>query len=383
VYADELMLPWLQGIRELLPGLDPFDVHVHTGANDPDGFGATVDEVRAALDRAGSRAVVFTMAEPAGYREANDRVLAETEGSEGRLVPFCRLDPNEDPVAEAERCLAAGARGIKLHPRAENFALDHPGVERIFALASERRLPVMIHAGRGIPALGRHLVELCRRHEGARAVLAHAGISDLAWLWRRLPPNLFFDTSWWSIVDLLALFALVPPGQVLYGSDTPYGTPVWGVVVTGRCALQAGLAPNQVQSVMSGQAERLVAWEEPVDLGPPPGPAGAAPDILLERAYTYLVAAGAHMLVARPARELLQLTRLACEVGDDAPQAPVCRSILAVLDRQARYERTTKRDAIFHPGVSLILLAACLARTADVPLPPDPEPERVGEREAG
>ena len=34
----------------------------------------------------------------------------------------------DDPVAEAERCLARGARGIKLHPRAEHFTLDHPEV---------------------------------------------------------------------------------------------------------------------------------------------------------------------------------------------------------------------------------------------------------------
>ena len=29
----------------------------------------------------------------------------------------------------------------------------------MFALADERRLPVLVHAGRGIPALGRHAVE--------------------------------------------------------------------------------------------------------------------------------------------------------------------------------------------------------------------------------
>ena len=69
-------------------------------------------------------------------------------------MPFCRLDPNADPVAEAERCLARGARGIKLHPRAEQFTLDHPEVERLFALADERRLPILVHAG--------------SRHPGAR-----------------------------------------------------------------------------------------------------------------------------------------------------------------------------------------------------------------------
>jgi len=50
----------------------------------------------------------------------------------------------------------------------------------------------MVHAGRGIPALGRDAVALARRHPGARIVLAHAGISDLSWIWAeaRGLPNL-------------------------------------------------------------------------------------------------------------------------------------------------------------------------------------------------
>jgi predicted TIM-barrel fold metal-dependent hydrolase len=55
-------------------------------------------------------------------------------------------------------------------------------------------------------------------------ILAHAGISDLSWLSRVVPdqPNLFFDTAWIVPADLLALFALVPLGRILYGSDAPY-----------------------------------------------------------------------------------------------------------------------------------------------------------------
>ena len=94
------------------------------------------------------------MHEPDGYPAANDRVIAEAEAWDGRLVPFCRVDPNAEAVAEAERCLERGARGIKLHPRAERFTLDHPRSTPI-RLANERRLPTSYTSGRGIPALGR------------------------------------------------------------------------------------------------------------------------------------------------------------------------------------------------------------------------------------
>ena len=131
MYADHLLLPWI----EALPDVDYFDAHTHTGANDPDGYAISAESLLEGLAVVDARAVVFTMHEPDGYAEANDRVIAESEASGGRLVPFCRLDPNAGAVAEAERCLERGARGIKLHPRAERFTLDHPEVERLFALA--------------------------------------------------------------------------------------------------------------------------------------------------------------------------------------------------------------------------------------------------------
>src|SRR4029079_17899594 len=114
---------------------------------------------------------------------ANDHVIEAAAESDGRMVAFCRVDPNAgDAVAEAWGRRDAAARGRKLHPRAEGFSLDEPEVRRVFEVAHERRVPVLIHAGRGIPALGIHTVELARSLPGAQVILAHCGISDLAWI---------------------------------------------------------------------------------------------------------------------------------------------------------------------------------------------------------
>src|SRR4051795_12567484 len=93
----------------------------------------------------------------------------------GALVPSARLVPRVSPAAEARRCLDAGAVGIKLHPRAERFTMHEPGVREIVAVAHERGVPILIHAGRGIPALGRDTVELAAEFPHARLILAHAG----------------------------------------------------------------------------------------------------------------------------------------------------------------------------------------------------------------
>jgi predicted TIM-barrel fold metal-dependent hydrolase len=375
VVSDAALLPWLERMREDVPGADLLDAHTHIGSNDPDEYRCTREELVAALERIDARAIVFPMHEPDGYRPANDMVIAEADASQGRLIPFCRLDPAADPLAEARRSLQAGARGIKLHPRAERFNLDHPALQDVFALAHERRLPVLCHAGRGIPALGRHSIEVCSRYPGLRLILAHAGISDLSWIWREAPdhPNLFFDTAWWSPSDVQALFALVPPGQILMASDAPYGTPAFGATMALRHGLQVGLPPEVLRELVGGQARRLIEGEDPLDLGPAAGIESLSRDPLLERVYSFLISAIGQMFNGVDPAETLALARLACDVGAGAPHAEVHESILSLLDARASYRgEDDGRPSRFAPGVHLIIVAAALARTPDVALPANP-----------
>ena len=309
------------------------------------------------------------MHEPDGYGPANDHVIATAAGSDGRLVAFCRVDPRDDPVTEVRRCIDAGARGIKLHPRAERFDLDEPGVRAIVAEAHERRLPVLIHAGRGIPALGAHVLELAAEFPRANFILAHAGVCDLAWMWRVIDdyPNVFFDTAWWTAPDLLTLFTHVPPGRILYATDIPFGAPKHGVVIAMRIALQARLSAAQRESIAFGQIERLLAGDDPLDVGPAPGPDVLRTDPLLARVGHYLTGAVAQGIVGGDGAEQADLARLSCLVGDDAPQAPICRSILSLLELHgelAAGETLPERFGRLH----LLVLAAALAATPDVPV---------------
>jgi predicted TIM-barrel fold metal-dependent hydrolase len=368
MYADEFLLPWFRRLVERLPGLRLLDAHTHVGGGDPDGWRCTPAELTGALALAGARAVVFPLMDRAGYRQANDAVLAAAAASDGWLVPFCRLDPHTDPVRELERCLAAGARGVKLHPRAERFDLRHPGVAAVVAAAAERRLPVTIHSGFGIGSLGRDALALAERHPGAPLILAHLGVTDLAWIWRRLGdhPSMYFDTAWWNPADHLALFALVPPGRILLGSDAPYGTPAAAAIVAIRCALQAGLTVAQIEAVTGGQLQRILAGHDALDLGPAPGPPPPRPP-LLDRVFALLTGALARMLDGRPATGILQLAHLGCQADPGSPQAPLLQEIAELLDRQQHYAQTTPRDGRRAAGFHLVLTAAALAATPGAP----------------
>ena len=195
-----------------------------------------------------------------------------------------------------------------------------------------------------------------------RLILAHAGISDLAWIWREAPdhPNLFFDTSWWSPADLQALLALVPPGQVLMASDAPYGSPDLGARHDhpARAPGRASIA-EQVRGVAGGQALRIVNGEEPLDLGPPPGGARLPHDPLLDRVYSFLLSAIGQAFNGVEPAETLALVRLACDVGDDAPQAAVCRWVVELLDaREAYSPEGDGRPTRFAPGLHFFVGAA-------------------------
>jgi predicted TIM-barrel fold metal-dependent hydrolase len=379
----EAIKPWSELVLDQIPGVELFDAHTHVGQNDPDGMHQTPEELLAGLELAGARgAFVFPMQEPSGYPPANDMVLEAARRSDGVLVPFCRVDPHQDAVAEAERAIAAGARGIKLHPRAEQFTLDHPRVRDLCAVAHEHTLPVLIHAGRGIPALGLDAVELAGQFPNARLILAHAGVSDLSWIWRVAPdhPNLLFDTAWWMPADFEALFSLVPPGQIVFASDAPYGATAVSVAVQLRVALQAGLSPRQIRSIASEQALRLATGAPLEPAGPPVGERERAPHVLLDRVAASLLLAVISGFRGGDPTELLALARLACDVPDDIDDAPVFAAIRRLIDGFDAYNAEHPDD---RRRMTFLILAATVAHTPEVPVPTsDYAPRSVEARSA-
>lgn len=251
-----------------------FDVHTHLG-HDIDGMNGYYEELTGSLDRYGfSHAFMFCMdeydREPA-FTVPNDRTLAHAERAGGTLIPFVRLDLTERPVAEARRCLDLGARGIKLHPRAQAFTLDDERLPPIFELAVERSVPILIHGGRGLPPIAEHLELLVQRYEGVQIIIAHGGIADMGALAGCLGglPGVFFDTSVWSSVDLLDLFRQVAPEQIVYASDYPYGRQPNSLLTAIRSSRVAGFDEHQVRGMLGENAQRIAGGTPPAPLTAP------------------------------------------------------------------------------------------------------------------
>ncbi|MFS0885412.1 amidohydrolase family protein [Aeromicrobium sp. 179-A 4D2 NHS] len=365
MYADHLLEPWIRHAVADLPGIEIFDDHTHVGTHDPSGFSATMTELREGLALVDGRAAVFPMAEPEGYRDANLACAAAAADSDGTLVSFARITPHEEPDKLLHEALEAGARGVKLHLSSDEFELDDPRLEGVLAEADERRLPVLVHAGPEVAEVGDVALEVCARHPGLHLVLAHCGLTDLAWIWEDLDdtPNLYFDTSWWGASHLMALFALVPPGRILHGSDLPYSTPGFATITTARCARQAGLDDAQRRSVLGGQLARLLDGQEPLDLGPAPRVEVHRPGPLLEVLYATLLCAVEPMQRGEVPGTMLSVAQHATKVPCDHPDEPVVASVARLLELYEQHHERLPRRNQYAPGWDLIMAAATVART--------------------
>lgn len=330
-------------MRTLLPAeAVVVDAHTHLGRDedgqslDPDGLIGFLDQVAPS-----ARACTFPLHDPErrpAYRMPNDRVLEWARGSGGRLYPYCRLDPADDPVGEAERCLALGARGIKLHPRAQAFGFGNPAAESIWEVAHEAKVPILIHAGRGMPRMDA-LADLALRYPDVVLVLAHAAIADQGMFASRLRdhPNTFYDTSTLSPFDQIELFARVPAERIVFASDVPYGRPVSALHTVLRVAAYAGLDERDRTAVVGATMTDILERQPLPAPAPPRVPEIRPVSGRLTRIAGYVLMSFAAAIGAGPppdftrGAQYIALARAACRDPDPGPAGPTLERIDGLL----------------------------------------------------
>jgi uncharacterized protein len=367
LYANALA-PFLSEVERLRPAdAEVIDAHTHLGL-DEDGRSLTLEQLLSQLDAAEARrACVFPLHDPErhpAYTVPNDRVLAWAGESEQRLAPFCRLDPSEEPLAESERCLAAGARGIKLHPRAQDFVFDGPEMDSVFALAESARVPILIHAGRGLPPLAEGLVDLALRHPGAVLILAHGAICDQGILTTRLAdhPGVLYDTSCFFPLDVIELLARVPAERVVFASDPPYGLPATSLYMVLRVARHAGLDGAATRAMLGGTMAKLLDGEPLPAIAPPRRGDTITLSGRLARVYGYASLVGPALFTGarEQARAMLDMALAACRDPEPGPVGEALDTIGAALSAADALLQT--EDGL-RPSIDLVYRAIVRAAT--------------------
>jgi predicted TIM-barrel fold metal-dependent hydrolase len=348
------------------------DAHTHLGT-DEDGQSLKLEQLIASLDQVSptARACTFPLHDPErtpAYRVPNDRVLRWAQEADGRLYPYCRLNPVEDPVAEAERCLALGARGIKLHPRAQAFGFGNHAAESIWQVADEARVPILVHAGRGMPRMD-PLADLALRFPSVPVVLAHAAIADQGMFASRLAdhPNVVYDTSTFSVFDQLELFARVPVERIVFASDVPYGRPNGALYAALRIAAYAGLNDAERTALVGGTMEDILERRPLAAPTPPRVPEIRGVSGRLARVNSYVMMSFAAALASgpplQPQRALpsIALARAACRDPDPGQAGPALERIDGLLSAAEQVLTTAGDDARLAFG--LVMSAAVIAAT--------------------
>ena len=326
----------------LPPGAVVVDAHTHLG-RDEDGQSLDPAGLIAFLDQVGptARACTFPLHDPErapAYRIPNDRVLRWAQESGGRLYPYCRLNPAEDPVKEAERCLALGVRGIKLHPRAQAFGFGDPAAEEIWKVAQEAKVPILIHAGRGMLRMD-PLAELALRYPDVVLVLAHAAIADQGMFASRLHdhPNIVYDTSTFSVFDQVELFARVPAERIVFGSDVPYGRPLGALHAALRIAAYAGLDDRERTALVGATMIDILERRPLADPKPPRVPQIRPVSGRLAQVNGYLLMIFAAAISSGPPPDFargvpfIALARAACRDPDPGAAGPALERVDKLL----------------------------------------------------
>ena len=204
---------------------------------------ATADELLASMERAEVHTSVvlgFAWSEQELCREHNEYLLEAAARSGGRLVPFCAVQPRagDDALAEIERCVRGGARGLgELRPESQGYSLDQGAGDILAGAALRHDLVLLFHvsepvghtypgkSGLGLDAFYRFVS--C--HQGLTAVGAHwaGGLPFYALMpeVREALANIYVDTAATPFLYGPAIYRqvaeLVGSERILFGSDYP------------------------------------------------------------------------------------------------------------------------------------------------------------------
>jgi predicted TIM-barrel fold metal-dependent hydrolase len=204
---------------------------------------ATAEELLASMEEAEvdtSVVLGFAWWEQKLCREHNEYLLEAAARSGGRLIPFCVIQPRagDDALAEIERCVGGGARGLgELRPESQGYSLDQGAGDILARAALRHDLVLLFHvsepvghsypgkSGLGLDAFYRFVS--C--HQGLTAVGAHwaGGLPFYALMpeVREALASVYVDTAASPFLYSPAVYRqvaeLVGAERILFGSDYP------------------------------------------------------------------------------------------------------------------------------------------------------------------
>ena len=136
IYPDKIAAKAAKGIGKF------YDITIH--------HDGSITQMIAEEDKAGvSRMVAHSVATtPTQVAHINEFIMSARAEYPDRIIPFAALHPDTPDMENVLKgIVAAGFKGVKLHPDFQEFQLDEPRALRMFSLIADAKLPALIHTG--------------------------------------------------------------------------------------------------------------------------------------------------------------------------------------------------------------------------------------------
>ncbi|GLX70953.1 amidohydrolase family protein [Paenibacillus glycanilyticus] len=206
------------------------DVHAHLGWDYVFDEDFTWEEQ---LEKHETHGIAKTILQPASchdletVKEQHDRIAEAAKVYPGKFYGMANPNPHlKDAIYESEirRCVEElGFVGIKMHTFAHAV---HPGGRdgrKLFALARELSVPVMVHTGAGIPfANPTNLITPALEFPDVNIIMAHCGMMIMAGetaIAMKAAPNLYADITWTAGFNLRHWSQEFGAHRFMFGTD--------------------------------------------------------------------------------------------------------------------------------------------------------------------
>ncbi len=203
------------------------DFHTHIGLSRNDGARQTVrDTFRAMRQFKVTQSLIFPIDEKnpgPSYAHLN-RKIAHLIKRYHNLIGVARLNPNEIEASfhEIDKAVHSGFRGVKLHPRSDQFNVEL--AEPLFSAINKNRLVVILHTDHEPKCHPSQWLPIFKAYPKTFFILAHSGkdIYREAIEIAKRCPNVYLDTSTLSYYRTGVILRKAGARKVIFASDVPY-----------------------------------------------------------------------------------------------------------------------------------------------------------------
>jgi len=220
-------------------------------------------------------------------RSFNDWII-DSHKANPRIIPYVMIDPvlfGDKAIDELNRCIDAGAKGIKVHPNICMHKPDHPNMLPVYQRTQEVGMWILTDStGHGAPRQSdengvpfgspMNWAPVLSNFPKLKFIMAH--FCDTMWddridLARQFKDNLWYDMSG-GVVDnhhpagghsalpaeqMVRAFRKVGTERILFGSDGP-GRGDVDIIQAAAQVARAKFTEEEKVQILSGNARRLL-----------------------------------------------------------------------------------------------------------------------------